>query len=502
MRKDKQIIISRPGMRPITCPINITDANGVNWTYEGNGTSNIVYKGQINEKYYVYRIPLDNDPANSPMRLITLLNKINAGLGYPDAILYLEGSIAPFIERHPESDDPTHLKLVIDKICNKLIDIYVLHGKVVLDACVKGNFIEDKDGKLYCVDPGEAYTVNRFVKEMSSDSLDQLGVLDNRYHEFFLSYDHSDYQKVSETCKALLFLAFFYPDFKDLELLKNDEKFRKTLADGFESKTLNDEDEKKYFSLLESENFLKNYPKSQILINAGFSLKQVRAIYATDIHFSDVHLDHFVFLMTNRQMNADDAYEEVENLDPAEIQLMSRLRDYDLTRTQLMSLETLRKIIHPHYAHAPLFFLMTKHTMNFDDALEFITIIANYFPRLEFNHFFANYFGKEASLELGQLALEFFWHKKIPPKLIESEFINEESLLFTLLINFSGGEDLQDLQSDIHLRLHKIQKTANQSLLPPVGLMSHRLIISDPRQIPPIPTNGTNEENSEVSSTC
>lgn len=330
--------------------IFVNDDDGVVWTFLDAGANNAAYQGVIDGRKWVLRFCLDSDitqnKANAPARLVKNLNQANKKFHYkyPKAKLYSvsnlkrNGFIMPFVPKKnilAGTDHETYKDFIkrCEKICDFVIDYACEEQRVLADAFIYGNVFEDPDGHMILIDAGDAFIFEK-VEKRSQDSLDQWIGLQEQYQELFKKCEkRMGYNLVVKTIKALLFMALYYPDIRDVSVLKGNKVLQDKLSRAYdtEGKDISEEDIKKYFNTgFDEATFEKYYPETKDLqIFSGFSKKEIREIYSNAV-FGKEHIDVCRLLIEKKNCMPAQAMNEVKKLNLMDLVILKELWDFGL----------------------------------------------------------------------------------------------------------------------------------------------------------------------------
>lgn len=195
----------------------------MDWEYWKKGGYNRVFR----KGNRILKIPKEaHTITDNPIRSVRLWNSINSDIVPPAELYYkdsvLKGWTCPFIEGVQSTDE---------EISNKLIDIYLRTGRVVIDAASKENFLTQKDGKVVLVDVGlalEIENLNFSNPNVKRKSIISKSVWDSNYTSMdglFDSIQRFQPQTIM-TIKALLYLSLINYLKQDFSLLLNRPDFK------------------------------------------------------------------------------------------------------------------------------------------------------------------------------------------------------------------------------------------------------------------------------------
>lgn len=196
------------------------------WEFLDEGAFNTAYKspnGQLVLKIPKYK---GND-TEDPHRSVKVFCEIYPEYAYLTHVLEIGPYIGwqmPFFKGREATDR---------EIVRKLIDIYAITGRIVMDAPAKSNFICTDDNKVICIDVGFAFRLHHHLQR--KPSVGSLTLMKNyeyqyQYHFFQKKIFIDNYQHTIYTIKALLLIQKHTPGLIKLDFLCHQPNCARYLA--------------------------------------------------------------------------------------------------------------------------------------------------------------------------------------------------------------------------------------------------------------------------------
>lgn len=224
--------------RNLRCPQFLV-ADGQQWLLYSWGNFNLTYRAQNRGEILKVQHPLGKGgyPTDQSTRAIAVWHELNPGLPARSCSVYgaNDAWIVPFIEGRRASDQA---------IQHKIIDIFNVHRRVVVDAYSPGNFITKLSGETICVDVGLAIQFPRShggraspasalvwrgseSKDLMPQKIVTLGYMAKMRKAKDLQ------SKYVDTVAALLLLAEYMPEVADASFLLTNPDGAKKMAKAY-----------------------------------------------------------------------------------------------------------------------------------------------------------------------------------------------------------------------------------------------------------------------------